>query len=192
MEGRDGVLHPRASLVAHLHEATVLPRRGDEHFRLPRILAAGLFNVDVLARLERQQGCRRVPVIRQGEEDGVERLVIERRTEILHALRRRRTRCRHGLHGQRQPLWIDLCKVGDLDPGNLEERLDVAHAAAEAHDRDADRLSRLRTLHASRHVPGCRGDASRRDGCQKRTSSDPNRPQGMGLVRARVDRGLGP
>ena len=92
---------------------------GHDHLRLVRILAAGLFHIDVLAGLHGEQRRRRVPEVRRGDEDGVERLVVEEGAEILHALAGRALLVGDRFHAAFEPLRIHLGEIGDLDVGHL-------------------------------------------------------------------------
>ncbi len=67
----DGVWR-RALLAAHLHELLVLVACGDEELAFVRVVAAGLFHVDVFAGFETEDGHGGVPVIRRGDGDGVD------------------------------------------------------------------------------------------------------------------------
>ena len=126
--------HPRATLVAHLHEAIVPACRGHDQFRLVRILAAGLLDIDVLASLHRQHRRGRVPEVWSCNKNRVERCVVEARPKIDDARTGRVLLCRHGLHADGQPLRIDFRKVGDVDIGQRQDRIDVFHPAAQSDD----------------------------------------------------------
>ena len=63
--------------------SVVLLLRGDEQLVLVRVVAARFLEVDVLARLEREDRHRRVPVIGVAMRDGVDVLVVERATKIV-------------------------------------------------------------------------------------------------------------
>jgi hypothetical protein len=64
-------------------------RRLDDHLGFARILAARFFDVDMFARLQRKQGGGCVPEIRRRNEDGVERLILEKLPKIFDAFARR-------------------------------------------------------------------------------------------------------
>jgi hypothetical protein len=63
--------HARSLLSALLYLLLVFLLRLHEHRSLGRIMAAWLFNINVLARLKSGNRKRRVPVIRSGDGDSV-------------------------------------------------------------------------------------------------------------------------
>jgi hypothetical protein len=76
-----------AGLVTHLHQFTGFFLLGHQPFTFLRIVAAGLFEVDVLTGFEGHDGHRGVPVVGGGDDDGVHVPVVEEAAEILVAAR---------------------------------------------------------------------------------------------------------
>ena len=81
---------PASPLRAVLDDAVVLARRFDDQLAFARVVGAGLLDVNVLARLAREDRHRRVPVVGRHDRDGVNRLVFQHPAEILDRRRRRR------------------------------------------------------------------------------------------------------
>ena len=82
LDDLDGVRR-RALLRAHLDELAVFLLRLDEQCAFGGVVAAGLFNVDVLAGLEAEDrhGC--VPVVGRGDGDGVDVFLLQDLAEVL-------------------------------------------------------------------------------------------------------------
>ena len=83
----------RSLLCAHLHQLAILLLRPHQHLSLSRIVAARLFQIDVLARLQCGDGHRCVPMVRGSNCDGVHILLLQnpakvfvRRSGFLHLL----------------------------------------------------------------------------------------------------------
>ena len=72
-----------ALLGAHLHQLAVFLLRLDEQRAFGGVVAAGLFNVDVLARLQAGDGHGRMPVVGRGDGDGVYILEFQDLAEVL-------------------------------------------------------------------------------------------------------------
>src|SRR5262252_3375182 len=72
----------RTAVCAVLDDAVVLTRGGDELLAFPITMRAGLFDINVLARLASPDAHQRVPVIRRGDRDGVNRLVFEQLANV--------------------------------------------------------------------------------------------------------------
>src|SRR5690348_2426528 len=51
----------------------------------PQVMGAGLFNIDVLARLASPDAHQCVPVVRRGDGDSINGLVVEQLTQVLVA-----------------------------------------------------------------------------------------------------------
>ena len=77
-----------AALHAHLTHASELPRPLRHHAALLHVVAAGLFHVDILARLHGPDGHQGVPVVGRGDRDGVDVLAVEQAADVLHVGRR--------------------------------------------------------------------------------------------------------
>src|SRR5207344_1634196 len=67
----------RAALLADLHHAAVLARGGDDLLAFENVVARRLLAIDVLARLDGPDGGEHVPVIRRGDGDRVDALILE-------------------------------------------------------------------------------------------------------------------
>ena len=67
----------RPVLGADLDHATVLASRRHHLLPFPQVVRERLLNVDVLASLARPDGREGVPVVRQGDDHGVDTLVVE-------------------------------------------------------------------------------------------------------------------
>jgi hypothetical protein len=86
-----------------------------------------LLDVDVLARVERIDGDRRMPVIRHCNDHGVDVLRIEDVPVILEGLAGGR-----GLAGHLHRRGVDVAQRADLDAAKLQEIVHVADAARAA------------------------------------------------------------
>ena len=72
-----------AALGAHLHLLAIFLLGCDEDRAFGRIVAAGLFDIDVLAGLQAGDGHGCVPVVGRGDGDGVDILGGEKCAEVL-------------------------------------------------------------------------------------------------------------
>ena len=109
----DGFAHDRPAAVhrADLDDLVVASRGLDHPAPLGDRVRGRLLDVHVLARLERPDGGERVPVIRRGDDDAVDVLVIEHAAEILLESR---------TEGR------DICERLVVDPLGREVGVDVA------------------------------------------------------------------
>ena len=144
-------------LRADLDDPVVAPGRLDHPPAFDDVVADGLFDVDVLARLAGQDRHERVPVIGRGDGDRVDVAIVEHPPEIGLGLRVAAPSFLHeGQRGLEMP-FVDIHDVGDadvLDPGKVLVVILPAAAggpgrmalvvAAEADDRDVDGLVRAR------------------------------------------------
>ena len=131
-------LHAPA-LRAVLDDPVVLPRGLDGDAAFVDVVAARLLDVDVLARLAAPDGDQRVPVVRRGDRDRVEVLVVEGAADVLDRLGRAAAALGDRLDVLRVRRGVGVDQVGDLDPLHLAERADVRAApAVQAGDADAD------------------------------------------------------
>ena len=108
---------PRALLVAHLHDAVEVCLGQGDQLALPRVVRAWFLAVHVLAGLECENGCRGVPEIWRGDDQGIDRLVVEDAAEVGDALRWRRARWRDVLdcgHDTVPRSRVDIADVGDF------------------------------------------------------------------------------
>ncbi len=127
-----------AALRALLDDAAVFPRRLDQLAALEDIVAAGLLHVDVLARLARPNRLQRVPMVRRGDGNGVQVLVVEHFPKVLEALGRIAAVVLDppAPRGEQPAVGID--QVGDLDALDVAVRVDVfLSPAVDAGDGDA-------------------------------------------------------
>jgi len=76
-----------ALLGAHLHHVSVPALGLDEKLALARIVAARLLDVDVLARLQAEQGRRRVSVVGCGDDQRIEGRIVQGPPEVRDARR---------------------------------------------------------------------------------------------------------
>ena len=115
-----------AALRAVLHDAVVFPRGLDELAALEDVVAARLLDVHVLARLAGPNRQQRVPMVRRGDRDGVEILVVEHLAEVLHALGRvAAALLDRRAAGSEQPA-VGIDQIGDLDVLHAGEGVDDA------------------------------------------------------------------
>src|SRR5262249_4463077 len=77
-----------SALGARLADAFVFAGRLDEAAAFADIVTHPLLDVHVLARLHGPQGCKGVPVIRRGNTDDINRLIIQYLANVLLELRR--------------------------------------------------------------------------------------------------------
>src|ERR1051326_216763 len=79
--------HPRptAALVAHLNDALVLAGSSHHQFAFVRIVAAGFFDIDMLASSAGENGCGGVPVIGNGARNGIDSRTFEDPPKIFCA-----------------------------------------------------------------------------------------------------------
>jgi hypothetical protein len=73
-----------ANLGAGLADLVVMPRRFDEAPAFPDVVAHRFFDVDVLAGLHCPDRGERMPVVRRGDSDGVDFLVVHDAAQVLH------------------------------------------------------------------------------------------------------------
>ena len=96
------------------------------------VVAHGLLDIDVLAGLGRPDGHQRVPVVRRGDGDGVQRLVFQRLADVGHAFAGELAfdLLLQGLQFALQHLLVGIDQVGDFHVGLFQPAADVAAAAA--------------------------------------------------------------
>src|SRR5262249_5062131 len=115
-----------------LRSLDAAPALGDE-------VTHRLLDVDVLARLAGPDSDERVPVVRRGDRDGVEVLVLERLADVFDALRGDAILLLDRLAPRFPKALVRVDQVGDLDAGELEVLSDMSIAlAVDAADADAD------------------------------------------------------
>ena len=126
-----------SALVTHLHVALVLACCRYHEFGLGGVMAARFFNVDMLAGLAAKDGGRGMPKIGCSNCDGVKVGILQHQPQIGD------TSTRSGLFfchcGERvgRAVVVHVTYIGNLDIGNLEEIVDVRHAATETHHANA-------------------------------------------------------
>ena len=76
-----------AALHADLHDAVVFASRFDRFAAFPDAVRKRLLDVYIFAGHAAEHGERAVPVVRRGDHDGVDRLVVEHVAIIGHSLR---------------------------------------------------------------------------------------------------------
>jgi len=109
-------------------------RSGDELLTFEDVMREGLLDIEVLAGLQRPDALDGVLVIRGGDGDGVDVLVLEHLSHVGVALG-----ARGGLQAFLDDLGVDVAEGDDADALDLLELLDVLQAsAAEADDGDAE------------------------------------------------------
>ena len=72
-----------AQLHAVLHDPLVLAGGLHQLPALEDVVRAGLLDVDILARLARPDGRKRVPVVRRGNADRIDFVIVERAAQVL-------------------------------------------------------------------------------------------------------------
>src|SRR5882672_5829035 len=124
----------RTAVCAVLDDAVVFACGGDQLLAFPITMRAGLFDINVLARLASPDPHQRVPVIRRGDRDGVNRLVFEQLANV-HVLYGPLARVLFNLaaslleHGI-----VHIADGGDLDVGHPGICADVRLALPVAAD----------------------------------------------------------
>ncbi len=69
-------------MISHLDD-TAVPLLGRyQEFPLPWAVSTRFLEVDVFSRLEGQEGCGGVPVVRRGDNQGMDRLVVQGSAEV--------------------------------------------------------------------------------------------------------------
>ena len=112
VDNLDGVRR-RALLRAHLHKLSILALCLHQQRALGRIVAAWLFNIHMLPRLQSRDRHGRVPVVGSGDGDGVHFLQLKDVPEVLVG-RRSVSQFALGIVGEfLQSLAVDIADVGD-------------------------------------------------------------------------------
>ncbi len=172
--------HGRTAAVhgPDLDDAVVVRGGLDHPPPFPHRVRRRLLDVDVLARLQRPDGRQRVPVVRRGDDDGVDVLVVHHAAQILHEPGPEgghvlETLVVDPLRGQ---IGVDVAQRFDFDVGQPREaaleRIALAadadarrdHAVVGAEDAAADVRRRLRAreqLAANGDAGGRRADTDR-------------------------------
>ena len=126
----------------------------------PDVVAAGLLDEDVLARLAGPDRAQGVPVVGRGDRYGVDAAVREQLLLMLIGRRLVAERLLHVGGSLGQDVQIDVAERGDPDVRHRAERVDVVQAAApDADDRQVDAVVGTGGLSGG---PGRRPAGSRR------------------------------
>ena len=137
-----------AALVAALlrpvlDDPLVLPRRFDRLAAFEDVVTARFFDVDVLARLAGPDRHQRVPVVRRGDGDGIEALVLQRLADVLKTLRRVARLLLDLRYASLVEPRIRIDQLRDANVFHSRVRVDVRTApAVNAGDGDVDRVVR--------------------------------------------------
>ena len=133
---------PAAVHRAGLHDLVVGARGVRHQAAFQDGVRGRLLDVDVLAGLERPDGGERVPVVRRGDDDGVDVLVVEHAPEILREARLERRDVleqRRVVGARGEQVLVDVAERLDLDvlqfrEAPLEPVALAADTDAGAHD----------------------------------------------------------
>jgi hypothetical protein len=128
-------------LRAVLNDALEAARRIDGHSAFVNVVAARLFNIDILSRLAGPDGHQRMPVIGRGDRDGIEVLVIERLANVGDHRWLISAVFDFGLGPHFEQARVGIDQVGDFYILHLRPLADVRSAAAvDAGHADTDGL----------------------------------------------------
>src|SRR5260370_41078870 len=115
-------LFPYTTLFRSLHKLSILLLRLHQHLSLSRIVAAWLFHIDVLARLQPGDGHRCMPMVGSGNRDGVHILVFKNPAKVFL---RRRGLARLALHTVSELSENIAVHIADMrDAGSASVRLE--------------------------------------------------------------------
>ena len=104
-----------SGLRADLHDALVLARRFNHQPAFAKIMGARFLDIDVLARLAGQDRGRRVPMIRSGDDDGIDRLILQHLPQIFDLFRRAAGDPLRFLSGLTEAIGVRIADVSKLD-----------------------------------------------------------------------------
>src|SRR5207245_9956542 len=150
-----GNLATATALGAVLDDTVVALGGFDGDTAFVDVVTARLLDVDVLARLAGPDGHQRVPVVRSGDRDGVEVLVLQGLADILDNLRLF-TPFGGGLEPAGVSARVRIDQVGDLDSVHACPFPDMSTAAAvQTGDRNVDGVIGTQT------TPGAFGSRDR-------------------------------
>lgn len=139
LDGLDD-LGPASALGSELDDAVEFSGGSDHEFPFVGVMAGGFFDVDVFTGGASENGCGRVPMIRGGNDDGVDGGVIECFADVFDGGGGGLLEFGEGGVGLSQALVIDFAEVGDAAGGQVCEALHETGAACEAHDGDVDEV----------------------------------------------------
>ena len=151
-----GVPGIAASLRAVLNDHAIFLLGLDGHPALHDVMTHRFFHVDVFAGLGAPDGHERVPMIRRGNGNGIEVLILERFAHVRHPFA---GKLALGLSSDviqfpRQDLLVGIDEVGDFHVVLVEPAIDVTAAAAvDAGHRDAQAI-------VGAQNPGCGAGAT--------------------------------
>jgi hypothetical protein len=120
----------RATLRAMLHDDVVPPGRIQQQAALAVVVTTRFLDVDVLSRIAGHDGCRRVPMVGRGNDDRVDRRVVQHVAKIAHGSFRAGAFLRFPPAGLVRVAHIS--HVGDL-PKCLEQSGAAASTADDSH-----------------------------------------------------------
>ena len=150
LQSLHGLAHVRgaAALRADLHHALVAAGGLDHQPAFADVVAARLFDVDVLAGVAGQNRGGGVPMVGRGNPHGVDTLVVEHATQVLDRLGRRAAELLSRGGGCSQASFIDVAHVRDLHLLVFGQQVDVmtSHASGSDHadDESLIGIARLR------------------------------------------------
>src|SRR5207248_7879713 len=119
-----------ALLGAVLDDPAVAAGGLDGDPALVDVVAARLLDVDVLAGLAGPDGHQGVPVVRRGDRDRIDVLVLEHPADVLHGPGRLAAGGLDALGGRAVGAGVGVDQVGDLDALEADVLVDVVPAAA--------------------------------------------------------------
>ena len=129
---------PPAALRAAGRDPVVLAGRLDQLRAFPDVVRDGLLDVDVLAGLHGPDGGQRVPVVRGGDGDRVDVLVVEDAAHVGLDLRPLAGLLKDSRGGGFRAPAVGIDQRGDLDVGDGQNLLDMGGApGAHANDGEA-------------------------------------------------------
>src|SRR5262249_24040158 len=105
------------------------PSRFDDAPALGDVVADRLLDVDVLAVLHGPDGREGVPVVRRGDGDDVDGLVVHDPAQVLLVLGSLALRLLYGVHGAGDDVLVHVADGDDLAVVLVGEAPNVAHAA---------------------------------------------------------------
>ena len=152
-----------AALGADLHDAVVPPGRIDHAPALEQVVRDRFLDVDVLARLAGPDRGQGVPVVRGGDGDGGDVLVLQHLADVLDDARRLLLALVDRFQRVGHVGVVDLADGDDVHVVEDGEAADeVTAAAADAHDGEVDAFVGL--LGGARGGGGGEGDGGGRGG----------------------------
>ena len=134
---------PTATLVPHLNQSLVFAGGGHHPLGLLRVVAAGFFNIDMLARVAGEDGRGCMPMIGSGDADGIQRSVVEHPSEIDHFLGATPCFFLDPVRGFGGGPAIDIADGSNHATGHGEKPFQMRFASMEPHHAYGDLVSGL-------------------------------------------------